>query len=80
MSVLSKLIVTEKQEAVKFPKLYEKTSGSGLVVLFTDYTTGMVINPSASSDPLGDYSKDWLDCTDTKEWKEYDGVVELKNE
>jgi hypothetical protein len=68
-----------KQQTSTYPVLMQ-AQASKRVVLFTDATTGTVVNVNNSAtSKIGDYSKTWTKST-RDNWKRYDGTVELSND
>lgn len=85
MKAQSKLI--EKSTALKpileYPILM-KSITTDSVILFTNTTTGMVVNVNQSSmegSTLGgEYSDKWVDCNDSGKWEIFKGKIELENQ
>ena len=60
-----------------FPCLYKSTD-SNLVVLFMSERTGVVVYPEEGKF-IGDYSCNWVRCTDEEDWFLFTGTIKLSN-
>ena len=74
-------IKNKKEEAkeINFPVLMEGTE-SGCVVLFNGGCEGIVISEGTNNKPVGYYSENWIECSNTDYWKPFTGTIELSNE
>ena len=72
-------VVNEKpSEQISFP-IIKQSLKSGLIVLFTDTTEGVVIKSNGEY-IVGHYKDCWTDIYDSEQWASFDGEITLKNE
>lgn len=71
--VTSRAIQTEKVEST-FPKLMKRKL-NGLVVLFTDKSTGTVVAAGNTDNYVGEYSQMWCKAF----FEDFTGTVTIKN-
>ena len=69
----------EEKVEYGFPILMEADS-TGLLVLFTSETEGVVIDGGSSMWSVGEYCDDWFPCYQKMQWKKFTGTITLEND
>lgn len=66
----------------KFPIIMEYIGGEltkGLVIIFTNETSGMVVHSGNSNRKIGEYDTSLVSYNDGRSWKKFEGKIELEN-
>jgi len=71
---MSLTIKSPSTKTIKFP-VARRSVASGMVVLFTGNTRGMVLVKGTTWD-VGGRRDDWHHCNDTEHWESVDVVIE----
>ena len=83
MKVQSKIEKSTTPKLILEYPVLMKSITTDSVILFTNTTTGMVVNVNQSSiegSTLGEYSDKWVDCNDSGKWEIFKGKIELENQ
>lgn len=71
---------TQEQE-LTFPVLMCKpVKDRTLITLFTSLRGGVCLVDSDNSCNIGVYEEDWIEATNERCWKKYEGAIELSND
>jgi hypothetical protein len=74
----SKIVGEKCEKRICFPLIAKgtgKANSKGLVVLFTNYTEGVVLCKGETNHPLGISMQSWIDFTDRDCWEILDDVT-----